>query len=497
MSFAGRLRQLASETAIYGVSNILGRLLTFLLFPFYTQVFTPDEYGIVSIVYAAFIFLNIVYQYGMESAYLKYAAEAETEVDRQRVFSTALASLLASSAVLSLLLVALRGPFAALMDLPSVWTYLFYYVAVILTLDALAALPLAALRLASRPLAFALARLGGIVVNVAVNIWLILGQGMGVEAVFIANVASSATTLLLVAPTYVRYLRPRFDGALWRTLLAFGLPFLPGGLGYAVSDRVNIFFLSRMDPARIETLYPRAAGAAQPDAYSEYVVGLFGGGMKLAALMMLVVQMFRYAWQPFFLQRARDADAPQLFARVFTLLTAASLLVWLGVSFFAQELVALPLPGGRRLIAEAYWPGLVIVPVALLAYVFQGWYYTFAAGAYLEEKTKYFVHCTLVGSVVAVTVNALLVPHYGMVAAAWATTLAYATMAVMLWAIVRRFYPVPYEWPRVLGAFVLAALLMGAWTALSALQVWWIEGGLLLGFVGALGAAGVIPLRRG
>ncbi|NBB85409.1 MAG: oligosaccharide flippase family protein [Bacteroidetes bacterium] len=525
-SFFGRIKQLASETAIYGVSSIVGRMLNFLLFPFYSHVFPPEAYGVLSIVYAAFIFFNIVYQYGMESAYLKYATDAPDRRARQQVFSTVSWSLLVTSLGLGALLLLGRVPVASAIGLEQQWTWLLYYVALILLLDTLAIVPFAELRLQHRPWRFAIIRLLNVSVNIGLNLYLILGLGMGIEAVFLANAIASGVTVVLLLPQYAAQLRLCFDRQVWRKLLRFGLPFIPGGLGYAIADRVNLFYLKRLDGDTVQALYGDALDTerlqAQAEAaargvaeghdkispevgqqmldaanavYGSYVVGVFNGVLKLAILMMLLMQMFRFAWQPFFLQRASDPDARRLFARIFTLLTAAGLLVFLGVSFFARELVAIPLPGDYELINPRYWMGLFIVPVALIGYLFQGWYYVFSAGAYLTEKTRYFVHCTLAGATVALIANAVLVPTFGMLGAAWATTLAYATMALMLLLIVQRFYYVPYEWGRVGGMFGLAVGLYGAWELVPTLQHPLVEVSLLGVFAGSLLALRIIPPR--
>jgi len=499
MSFSNRIQKLASETAVYGVSSIIARMVGFALFPLYSHFFSPDEYGIVSIVYAAFIFLNVVYQYGMESAYLKYASDTRSAADRCLTFSTAVWSLAGTSLVLSLLIVSIRGTAGTIVGLEPKWLYLLYYAAAILLLDTLTLVPFAELRLQNRPWRFAIIRFVGVLVSVGVNLVLIVGMHRGIASVFIANTAASAIALLLLIPTFRASLRWSFDRVLWKKLLLFGLPFVPGGIGYAVNEVVNRFFLESMTPERVMALYgdridPAALAAMGKVPDGDYVVGVFSGCIKLAVFMMLVTQMFRYAWQPFFLQHARDDDARPLFARIFAVFTAVALFVLLGVSFFAQELVALPLPGGRHLVAESYWMGLFIVPISLLGYVFQGWYYNFAAGAYIEKQTKYFVHCTLVGSVATLVLNAWLVPQYGMLAAAWVTTSSYAIMALMLHFIVRRFYLVPYTWGRVLALGGVAAMLFSAWYVFPELRNWWAEGGLLVVYAGAVLGLGIIPV---
>lgn len=513
MSFAGRIKKLASETAVYGISSVVGRLITFLLFPFYSQYFSPDQYGVVGVVFTLFIFTNVVYQYGMESAYLKFASdrgnddggyESDAAGDSgvstatPDVLSTSIWSLLATSLLFSALLVVGRSQVAGLISLAPEWHYLLHFVAVILVLDTLAVVPFAKLRLDNRPYRFAAIRIAAVLVNVALNVYLIAVRGMGIEAVFIANVVSSGLALVLLLPTFVMQLRPRFDTAVWRALLSFGLPFIPAGLGYAFADRVNIFFLNAMTPERVLALHGDQIDAAMlatltaPADFGEYMAGVFNGIAKLAVLMALVVQMFRYAWQPFFLHHARDDDARPLFARVFTLFVAAGLLVVLAVSFFAQEIVSIPLPGDRHLVQPRYWLGLFAVPVLLVGYLFQGMYYNFAAGAYIRKKTGYFVYCALAGAAVSIVINVAFVPYYGMIAAAWAAASAYFVMAALLYLLVRRDFPVPYDWKRILSLGLVALALFLAWHRIDALQQTLPEMGLLAGFVLAIFGLGIV-----
>ncbi|MBT8400053.1 MAG: polysaccharide biosynthesis C-terminal domain-containing protein [Rhodothermia bacterium] len=513
MSFRSRVTKLASETAVYGVSSVVGRLITFLLVPFYTQFFAPDVYGVVILLYTAFVFLNILYTYGMESAYLKYASGSEGRDRKEDVFSIAIWSLLATSVSISVIILLLRGPMLEVIGVDTRWIHLLYYAVAILTLDTLAVVPFAELRLANRPVTFAGIKIANILTNVGLNVFLIVGLRWGIESIFIANLASSALSLVLLAPLLLKNLRLRFGSAFWGEMMRFGLPFLPGGLGYALTDRVNLFFLAQMDRENVIRLYGdsidvsalaaraqeaatavgQAAGSAATDAvFGQYVAGVFGTVWKLGIFMMLLVQMFRFAWQPFFLQHADDEDAKPLFSRVFTLFTATSLFVLLAVSLFAEELVAIPLPGGRTLIEGSYWLGLSIVPIALLAYFFQGWYYNFSAGAYIRKKTIYFVHCTLAGGLVAVVLNALFVPAYGMLAAAWATAAAYGVMALMLGVIMYRFYPMPYEWGRVTTLLALAGSLFAIWYLVEGADNLAAEFGLLAAYVAGLFGARVI-----
>ncbi len=496
MSFQTRIRRLASETAIYGISSIVGRLINFLLFPLYSQVFLPAEYAPIIVVYAAFMFLNVLFQHGIESSYLKFATDRKELLGRSSAFGTAMFSLLMVSSLLSVVMLLMQGPVADIIGLNHSFLYFLNYAAVILFLDSLSTVPFADLRLRNKPWVFAALRIVNILVVVSLNLILIFGLHLGVESVLIANVVASGVTLIMLIPTSLARIA-KLDVGLWRQMMLFGLPFVPGGIGYAITERVNLFFLSEMDPEVIKRLYgmtaethPRLferAAELGPQVFTEHIVGMYGGIIKLAVLMALFVQMFRYAWQPFFLQHQHDDDAPALFGKVFSILTLIMLVAFLSISFLVEELVQIPLPGGRTLIASSYWMGLMIIPIALTGYFFQGWYYHFSAGAYLRNKSKYFLHATASGSVVALILNILFVPEGGMIAAAWATSAAYAVMALTLLFLIRRHYHVPYNWGRVLMCCLTAVIFFGLWQNVPSLQIWWIEIGMI-GLFALLGA---------
>jgi len=476
-----RLKQLASDTAVYGLSSIVGRMLNFLLVPLYTQVFVPGEYGLVGLVYAAFTFLNILFTYGQESSYLKYASGEEGRARVSAVFSTATLSLLGTSVLLGGVFLLVPDLLAWISGLEgggagAVPMRLVLYAVGILVLDTLTVVPYAELRLAGRARWFAAGQMASIFVNIGLNLWWVVGLRWGVESVFAANLVASAVKLVWVLPLYARHFRPVFDRALWRDLMAFGLPFVPGGLGYALTERASLFGLEHLLPAGESTA----------------AVGLFNASWKLGVFMMLVTQMFRYAWQPFFLQHARDPDAKPLFARIFTLFHAALVVALLAIAFFAEEIATVHVMG-RTLIGKAYLPGLVVVPLALLAYLLQGWYYVFSAGLYIEKQTKYFAHATFAGAAAAVAATFVLVPRYGIVGAGWVNVLGYAVMTAVLYGYAQRAYPVRWDWPKVMGTSGLAAVLFGAWTVFPALRATWAEALLLVAFAGGLALLGVVP----
>ncbi len=502
MATQGRLKKLASETAVYGLSSVIGRLIGFLLVPLYTNVLAEDEYGVFVLVYAAFVFLNIIYTHGMESAYLRFAS-GDHRKDQRAAFSTSSLSLLLSSLLIGAFIYFSRAGFAIFLGLQEQWLFVFNYMVIILALDSLAIIPFAELRLSNRPWYFAFVRIAGILINVGLNVWLVLVQKRGVEGILISNVISSSAVLLLLLPVYLKNIGLSFNSAIWKSMLKFGFPILLAGVAYSISDKANVYFLGQMEAADVIRLYgdqidvshlQEKASRIGPGVFGQYVTGIFGGVFKIAVIMMLITQMFRFAWQPFFLQHAQDEDAHDLFSSVFTVFNAVGLIVFLAVSFLARELVQLPLPGGRTLLPESYWIGLSVVPLALIAYLFQGWYYNFTAGFYIKKKTRFFMYCTVAGGIVAVLINYFYIPQFGMMAAVASVAAAYFVMALMLWVYSRKIYPVGYAWGKVGLAWVLALAVLATWISVPTLQVWYFEIGLVLLFALSLIPAGLIPL---
>ncbi len=422
-----QIRSLGADTAIYGISTIVGRFLNFLLVFFYTNVLQPGDYGIVAYVYSLVAFLTILYGFGMESAYFKYASTKEHGTDREN-FSTPLLALLVSSVALSSLITLFASPIGGLVAVPGEHVSIISYAAWILCLDTVAAVPFAALRLERRPRLFALIKTVNIVVNVGANLVLLLIYHAGVEGIFLSGLIASGATLALLLPVIIRRFELRFTPPLFRTMLRFGLPYVPAGLASMMIQVVDRPILRAMT--------------------DDATVGIYQANYRLGIFMMLVVSMYDYAWRPFFLSHANDPDAKALFSRILTYFVLVGSSITVILSLFMDDFVKIRV-FGHSLINQEYWPGLPIVPVVLLAYLFLGVYNNLIAGIYIKEKSRYLPAITFAGAGVNVIVNILLIPPLGMMGAAIATLAAYAAMALTLYIVVRRFYPVPYEWGRI------------------------------------------------
>ncbi|HBA60753.1 MAG TPA: hypothetical protein DCZ92_08030 [Elusimicrobia bacterium] len=422
------LKALGKESLIYGLSTVGARLLNFILLPFYTHYLVPAEYGIVAAVFSYIAFLNIVYHYGMDQAYMRHYA------DREKALPASFICLAATTALLTLGLCAFAPFWAGASGLGAGNYRLVYYSAAILLLDTITIIPFADLRMAHRPLRFAGIRTLSIVVNVALNVYFLKFRGWGIESVFAANIISSAAAALLLVPEFSR-VTLRVDLPVLRSLAAFALPLLPAGLGamaVQVLDRPIMLRLS--------------------DTAS---VGVYQANYRLGIFMMLVVSMFDQAWRPFFIERSHRPDAPVVFARVLTYFTAGGLFLWLLLSFFIGDLARLRL-AGINLIHPDYWGGLSIVPVVLAAYLLNGVYVNFLAPVIIAKRTAVIMSVTFAGAAVSIAGNFAFIPLFGMTGAAWTVLLSYAVMAALIYLRGRSFYPVPYEFPRLAGFCAVA-----------------------------------------
>ncbi|NBB77145.1 MAG: oligosaccharide flippase family protein [Bacteroidetes bacterium] len=473
-----KLRELFSDSLIYGISSVLARFVNYLLVPFHTDVFNPARYGIIGLIYAAIAFLNVLFTFGMESAYLRYAADRSSS---RNIFKTLQLALLFFSTVLSVLLWLLMPVLLPLFNLGPENSGIILMMIGILWFDTLAIVPMAELRLVRKSLSFATLRIIHVIINVGLNFSLILIFDFGIEAVFLANLAASMVVTVLVWIYTSEMLKGEWSTYWMKRAFHFGWPFVLSGVGFAVNEMLDRFLLDRMDPGRVVEIY--GSGFTPED-----IVGIYNACYKLAVFMLLLVQMYRMAWQPFFMRHSEDKESPLLFAQAFYWYNAFSAILFLLVALYREQIVAIEIPVlNTTLIGNAYWSGLEIVPFLLMAYWFHGWYINFSSTVFIEEKTKIFYKITLTGAAITVVVNLLLIPIYGMTGSAIATLLSYATMALVLAVVSRRIIQVPYRLPSAFLLMIASALLVLSepmMAGLTGLSDFWLQTLLFaIGFV--------------
>lgn len=446
--FARKLRRLGSESLVYGLSTIVGRLLSFILQPYYAHHFDPAQNGVQSVVYSYIPILSIALYLGMDIAYMRNAASVKDAAlaERQRMFTMSLGAVAILGGGITALVLTATPWLAPITRLDALS---FQCMVLIAYSDALLALPYAHLRMSGQAIRYALLRLLFVVISLALNIVLIGRLHWGVTGIFFANIVANGVVLLLLAPLIVRMVRPSLlRSAPWRGLWLYAVPLMPATLAIMLVENGDRIVLNDIPETAARLVY----GTSTKD-----VVGIYSFNYKLGVAMLLVVQMFRLAWVPFSLQHARQAGAPQLFSRVLTALMLVCALVFLGISVLLPVAVQIPVIHGY--VKPDYWLGLPIVPVILVGYVFSGMYAVVTAGLYIERRTSVLAWIAGVGGLLNVVLCLIAAPRWGMVSVAWATPAAYAIMSALGAWQSNRVFPVPYEWGRLAQLAVQVAVL--------------------------------------
>ncbi len=444
------LEKLAKQTAIYGISTIVVRFLSYLLTPFYTRIFGPETYGIVTDVYALIPFALVLLSMGMESSYFRFAAKAEAQGEAQGydkvspVVKTQKRKLFAScwgmsfyAALLFALLVILgrRQVSEWMGEAYIVHPEYIVWVALIILFDVWGMMPFSRLREAGRSGMFVLLKAINVVINVTLAFLFgalgLYASDFGVGWVFVANLAASIVTFLLLLRTVDRTL-PRVDWVIMGGVLLYSLPLLISGIAGTAGE-----FLDRQ---MIKFLVPEDAMAQ---------LGIYGAITKIAVVMMLFTQMYRLAAEPFFLANYKKSDFVTMNAAAMKYFLMASMLIFLGIALY-KELFAL-------IVGRSFREGIFILPVVLGANILSGIWLNLSFWYKREERTSLAIWVTLSGLVAALGMNLLLVPRWGYYGAAWARFLSEVVMVTVSYALMRHYYPVPYDLKR-MGEFVAVAL---------------------------------------
>lgn len=483
-------KKLASQAAIYGVSSIVGRMLTYLLVGVYTARFVPAEYGVVTELYAYVAFFNILYTYGLETAYFRFANRPGT--DQARLYSQVLSLLLLSSLALSGTLALLATPITNALGYPGQENYILW-LAAIMGIDSVVSIPFARLRLENQARKFAAVRLANVAVNVGLTLFFLVfcpdvlagkylpqlqplvaaiySPQLGVGYVFLVNLLAN----LLYIPLLWRQLSDFRFQLDWQTITPlwhYGYPIMIMGLAGMVNEMLSRLLLKDWLP---EGFYPGQSNAA--------ALGIFGACYKLSIFMQLVIQAFRYAAEPFFFAQSSEKNSPTTFALVLKWFTLCCALIFVGVSLNLEWI------GPLFLKQAAYREGLVVVPILLLANLFLGMYYNLSVWFKLTDKTYYGTTISLGGAMLTIALNFLLIPVLGYVGSALATLACYGMMAVVCWWLGERHFPIPYPMARLaMWLAVAVGVVALGWFVVP--EAAWLRHGwhaaLCLGYVGLI-----------
>ena len=430
------LKKLAGDTAIYGVSSILSRVLNFLVMTYYlTGAFPREEYGVYTEMYASVSILIIFFTYRMETAFFRFGSR---DGNLDRAFSTGSVMLLVTTIILTSALVLIAPVLGPIMDSSNYQNYIIWF-AFIVAFDALTALPFARLRLTNRPVKFAVLKTLNILVNI-ISLFFFLevlprlidgGWDLGntfydqtdrIKYVFIANFIASAIILLLLLPDYFK-IKFSFDKALLRKMLIYAAPLIVVSIAAAVNQHLNILLVKNW--------------ATTDEQLAKVLVGEYGACFKIAMLMSLAIQAFNYAAEPFFFNQSEQKNAKKTYADVGQAFALAGSFIFLGILLYLDIF--------KHLIRDPnYWVALKIVPILLLANFFLGLYYNFSIWYKLRDRTTMGAYISVAGSIITVGLNFLLIPKIGYMGAAYTAMVCYAFMAAASYLTGQRYYPVPY-----------------------------------------------------
>ncbi|MDW8020218.1 MAG: oligosaccharide flippase family protein [Chloroherpetonaceae bacterium] len=472
-----KLQALLKETSIYGVSTVIARGLNYFLVPFYANLLSPEENGIQGLIYTNIAFAMILYTYGMEQAYLKFAAEANRKGESlEVVFATPFLSHLVTSATFSLLIAFFADILCDAMHLEHTAAKYVRLAALILFLDTLITIPMTRLRQERRAAKFALIRLTNVLVTVVSSLVFLLWLKLGLTGAFLGNLAGSLTSVVWLLPA-MRWSRLEFSPTLFRAMLRFGLPFVPNGLAAALIHFIDRNILIRLSPEDIVRIYGTPMTA-------EALVGIYMRIYAFATLLQLVIQMFRFAWQPFFLQHAADAEAKRLFSRVMTLSSVAMITIAFLAALFVPHLIQVHWFGRFYILPPPFWVGLSLLPVLFLSPVFEIVHTNLAAGLLIEKKTEALPIVTAIGAAVTFLLCLLLIPLWGMMGAAASGTAGALAMTIGTYIFSQRIYPNSFEWGKIGAALFSAALLWWLSTIVFSSITWQMVAAL--GFIAIL-----------
>jgi O-antigen/teichoic acid export membrane protein len=432
------IRTLGKQSLIYGIGTILTRVVTFLLLPLYTNVFTTEEYGIVSLAYAFIGFVMIAYRYGMDSALMKYYIDAEGE-NKKTYFTTIFSVQTLTSLVFSLFLFLAAGFFAPIF-LGGEYKQLMQLVTIILFIDALWMLPMLILRAEEKPRQYISYSLLNVILTLAFNIYLVVFLKMGITGVLIGNIIASVALLLATLPIIIKkFSFKTISRSALLEVLKFGLPFFPAGIFTVIMELSDRYLLEWLADTS--------------------TVGLYSAGNKLGMFGLLLVMGFNMGWTPYFLKKGKDADAPQTFARVSTYFLGLVGYFIVLISLWIDQLVQLRI-GNSYFIGEEFWSSIQVVPIILLGYYFFGLYVLQLPGVFMTKQTKWVPVFRGTGAVLTVLVNIILIPVFGIMGAASAKAIAFFGMSLAILLFNRKHYPIPYLWRGILFPIVYLLIII-------------------------------------
>lgn len=485
---ANPMKQLAGETAIYGMSTILARIINFLFVPFYTRMLTTESYGVVTEFMAYIAVLQAVLVLGLETGCFRFANKEGVNV--KAVYSNALATVFGISVAFLAAMIAFAGPIAEALGYAG-YESCIKYVGGILALDSVTAILFAKLRQEHKALKFAIFKTIKIITETAANLLLFfvfpgycakVAYGLGktvteltASDVWLLNFISATPDFgyvifaifiscivcaVLFVPSLLKF-SFELDGGLLKQMLVYSLPLMVAALPGIVNDFIDRILFRFLD--------------TNAEAWRSSL-GIFQAAVKLSVIMNLFIQMFRFAAEPFFFQRAADRGSKELYAKVMNYFTAFCGLIFLGVILYIDVI--------SLILGRDFRSGVGVVPIMLLSYMLLGMLFNVSMWYKLSGKTGMAIWITLAGLVVTVIVNVIFMPVYSYWAAAFGHLASYLVMFILSAWLGSKYYPIPYNWGRIALIFVGMGLVYAL--SLIADRIWFVQSGAVAAMIAKL-----------
>ncbi len=458
-----QLQNLAKDTAIYGVSSILGKFLNWLLVPMYTYVLSESaDYGQVANLYAWSALLLVIMTYGMETGFFRFANKNKEKATG--VYGNTLISLGITSVLFATAAIVFASPIASVLGYKSHPEYIAM-LGIIIAMDAFGAIPFAWLRFSNRPFRFAGLKLMMILINIFFNIFFLVicpwihsevpeliswfyRPDYGVGYVLVANGIQTFVVTLALVPE-IRKATFRFDGTLLKQILKYSLPLMVLGIAGIMNQTLDkIIFPYLMDDKSL--------------AISE--LGIYSACFKISMVMMMFTQAFRYAYEPFIFAQHKDKNSKEAYADAMKYFVIFSWMIFLAIVFYLDLI--------QYLIRSDYRTGLRIIPIVLISYLFQGVFFNLSLWYKLTDKTHYGAWISIIGTVITLVINILFVPVISYMASAWASFACYLVMMIISYVLGQKYMPVNYDLKKIgfysilaLGLYSVSLLIKTPWIA--------------------------------
>ena len=431
------IKNLGKESLIYGSGHVLARLITFFLLPIYTHVFTPAEYGVISLAYAFIGFSLMFYRYGMDTALMKYSVQLSSH-DKTSYISSIYILQLFSSGFFSFILYILRyyisEPILG-MENPD-WIII---IAAILILDNLWGHHVLLLRAENKSLQYIFFNITNVILSMGFNIIFVVYLDLGIEGVLLSNLITSGIIFSLSLPIAVKKIKLlQIDLNILRNIIKFGLPFLPAGIFTMIMELSNRYILDWLK--------------------GTHSVGLFSAGYKLGVLGLILVMGFNMGWTPYFLKKIKEKNPKNDFSYITSIFLGILGFIVIMVSLWVPEIIRFNI-GSNYLIGKNFWDAEKIVPIILFSYFFFGTYVIQAPGIYAKSITKWVPLFRGIGAITNIFLNILLIPKYGVIGSAYATLIAFIVMSLSVFIRLNKIYEIKYNWVAIIYPIIFMGII--------------------------------------